>query len=882
MKILKGLVLLMLFTVSSVKADDKFTWMSASPSGLKSVFGCLEVPQFSGFKGGKASLNMVNSGKWQASTNNVEKGKLIKFNWSTIGITPKPRRYLVLYRIDPRFNSPQIFIKTYNYTTNKFEVPGFVGFNTAPNGNIPADKDLAALAFTKMPDYIKYFNFANGNLKIPVNIGDVVNISLVNKSNFFTNNTKDNILIKELDTNQLAASALYTESNLGNYDNRIIYSSAAPICDLIDPERKSFCTGSAKATKYKTTDNMALVGKPMAIGAVQNLMGSLKSCPSNSDINTSPTCYYDQGRGMEIKIGGTTIKARDANFVNSSNTQNSFIYYKATSGGNLDFVTDWTPSGMFSSSILMSNWVSKFPDFTNFTTNINTTDWSASFLYFGRYAMIVEIGNGDSPVSIVDQSNIKVEYIIAPSGTLPDASTSGTQVDQDFSVDAYQDGYLWLRVIDTTNNIQGAISVDYANYTGTTWFSDIVYNKAIKPITDQFRELTETFYRKLIGNSAVQNIAKASLTLYVVIFGLMFVMGALKLTAQEVVTRIFKITIVAFLLQPESWDFFNKYLFSAFLDGIDYFFRNVVGASSSQANAFGFIDPIFDKYTNGRIWGLLFIQLLQIHTGLTFIAIMTIYGLILYFRAILEVIIAYIIAFIGLSVMISLAPFFIILMLFEKTKSLYDNWLSTLFSYVMQPTILLIFFLLIDQILSEQLLKVVVRACWGILIPIKPSFGLGHLGIPLNFSFTLPFLPGIPFFIPDVPAITSANLLTNNTNTFLVLFTTALLFFSYCLMSYGLVNYVSIVVAQLTNVTPARQEGNYQAPSNPTQSIISDITSVAKPIGNAALAPARIFKDKVIDQNYAAKPSSNEKDKEYTGKLFSSRNDVKDDKKDEK
>ena len=42
--------------------------------------------------------------------------------------------------------------------------------------------------------------------------------------------------------------------------------------------------------------------------------------------------------------------------------------------------------------------------------------------------------------------------------------------------------------------------------------------------------------------------------------------------------------------------------------------------------------------------------------------------------------------------MISLAPFFIILMLFEKTKSLFDNWISTLLSYVVQPTILLIFF----------------------------------------------------------------------------------------------------------------------------------------------------------------------------------------------
>lgn len=92
-------------------------------------------------------------------------------------------------------------------------------------------------------------------------------------------------------------------------------------------------------------------------------------------------------------------------------------------------------------------------------------------------------------------------------------------------------------------------------------------------------------------------------------------------------------------------------------------------------------------------------------------------------------------------------------------------------------------------------------------------------------------------------------------------------------MSYGLVSFVTIVVGMLTQVTPARIEGNYQAPSNPTESIMKDIGSVAAPIKKAALAPARIFKDKVIDQNYEArKPQGGG---EHTGKFFQNRNDVK-------
>ena len=883
MKILKSLILLLLFLAYPARGDDAFAWMSTSISGLKSLFGCLEVPKFTSFQEGKIGISLSTAGTWQSTGNNVEKGKLLKINWSTVGITPKPKKYLVLYRIDPRFSILQVFIKTYNYANSQFEAQGFPT-TVNKDGNIPPDKNLDALSFTKMSDYVNYFNYANGNSRIPVNVGDVVNISLVSKDNFFSPstptipNTLNNILTKELDSSIFAASALYTESNLGNFENRIIYSSAEQVCNIIDSSRKTVCSGTGSSTKYKNPTNMQLVGKPMSADLLQNFISSISSCPANSNLNTNPACYYDQGRGMIIKVGGQVIKDRDESFVN--NGSNSFIYYQATSGGTIDFSSNWQTTDMFDYSFLMSDWNRTFSDYSSFANFINDKDWSANFLYFGRYTMIIEIGNGANSVSLSDQQNIHLEYLITSDGTLPSSSTSGTQVDYDFSGDAPQDGYLWLRVVAPNNNIQGVVSVNFANYTGTTWFSDIVYKGAIKPITDEFRGFSENFYFKLIKNSAVQNIAKASLTLYVTIFGLMFVMGALKLTAVEVVTRIFKITVVAFMLRPESWDFFNKNFFNAFIDGIDFFATSVVGATSSKSNIFGFIDPIFDKYTNGRIWGLLFIQLLQIQNGLAFIAIITIYSLITYFRAILEVIIGYVLAFIGLTVMISLAPFFIILMLFEKTKPLFENWISMLLSYVVQPTILLIFFLLIDQVLSEQLLKVVVRACWDILIPIKVGLDLSHLGIPLNFSFTLPFLPGIPFFVPDVQDISSSNILTNNTSTFLVLFTTALLFYSYCLMSYGLVSFVTIVVGMLTNVTPARIEGNYNPPANSTDSVMKDLGAVAAPIKKAALAPARIFKDKVIDQNYTAR-KSNEKG-EYTGKFFANRNDHKDEPKTEK
>jgi type IV secretion system protein VirB6 len=208
--------------------------------------------------------------------------------------------------------------------------------------------------------------------------------------------------------------------------------------------------------------------------------------------------------------------------------------------------------------------------------------------------------------------------------------------------------------------------------------------------------------------------------------------------------------------------------------------------------------------------------------------------------------------------MISLAPFFITFILFEQTKGMFDAWLSTLFNYMIQPTLLLIFFLLIEQMVSGQILKAVATACWGTLIPIEIGLNLNHIGIPINFSFPLPFLPGIPFFIPQIDPINTVEDLFKHNSSFMVLATSSLLFYSYCLMSYGLIEYMSTVISMLTNVMPARQEGQRtDMAKNPIDSVKNDLGKAVAPIKGAASSAGEVFKRKVIDQDYRAKDPEN-------------------------
>lgn len=849
MKLIRSLVIIFLLGVHvNVYAadDDRFGWMNSTLDSITTFLaGCIEVPQFASITKNTHSLNLNNSGGWVSTGTYVEEDKLLQIEWSTKGVQPRPAKYKVLYRIDPRFEKPQIFIQNYDYSQDKY----ISDFHQFKNGQLLKYQNIPEMTFqARIQDFSDYFNF-NGRSKISVKKDDVINITIDNSGSYFGSKSEMN---SELGTGD-ELLRIYTQSALP--DNRVIYSNALQWCaDGITPGRPEYAencltfaglywdTGTSWKTFEGRVDNNAFnVNK-----------SALNSCLDGANgQDNNPLCYYDQGRGMKVTVGGTTIKPIAEKFVRSPFTGKEFFYYKSDVDGDLDFITDWSINGMYNNyNQLMESWKSisvfSYQFFTALLTGLKP-NLSMNFVHFGRYLLDIEIGSSNVALSMKELDKIEVEYKIMSSGT-PNSSTSGTSVDRNFRGNASDSGYLWLRVLRPNENMIGSVQVKTANYTGSTWFSDVVYGDIVKPLREKFNELSEVIYNKFVSNATLQNIARSMLVIYIIIYGLMFLAGATQITVTDIVIRVLKIGVIVALFSETSWTFFSKNLFNVFVEGTDYLMTAVVGVTSQTGNIFGFVDPIFDKYTNSTIWGLLFIQLLQIHTGLTFFAIMTIYSILIYFRAVLEVIVSYCLAFLGLAVMISLAPFFIILILFERTKSMFDNWISTMFSYMMQPTILLIFFLLIDQIMSDQIAQTVVRSCWDILIPIKIGLDLNHMSIPISFSFTLPFLPGIPFYVPQVAVIDTIEDFFLKPGTFTMIATSSLLFFALCKLAQGLVDYVTLIVQYLTNVLAARQDGKLQKGLSPIKDITSDMGKLASPVTGAAKTIGKFGKEKFIDQ----------------------------------
>ena len=868
-KVLLIIISVMHALIVKAYGDDRvFDWMNADIMSFTPSPRCIEVPTFSSVNQSRKNLNVENPGVWVPAGVHVDQGKMLSMSWNAKGVSPRPQKYRVLYRVDPRFSQPQIFIQKYDYVQQKY----ITDFNNYRSQILPFYQRNYVFSSTRFDDFNDYFNFV-GRQKIPVQKNDVVNITLDANGNFFDSNGDMQGGLGN-DGNPIS---IFTDSSSAVLRNKVMYASSSRWCsDIITTTATDYASRCLLIPgKYLNLGDQIpqLVGK-VSDSYFTSKINSIPSCPDNADGADNPICFYDKGRGFKIDIGGFTIKDYKQKFVYSPFSGKYFLYHYSDSAGDLNFTTPWPITGMYGNGFLqqMIQWktFATSIDIINFINlilylNANTLTTPVNFFHFGGYAMEIEIGQANAVISQDDLKNLRVEYYIAESGS-PNINTIGSDVAQDFKGNAYTSGWLWLRV-SGVSNLSGYINVNIANYTGSTWFSSVVYGELVSPLRDKYNELSRIIYEKLVSNPTLQAIAKSCLVIYIIIYGLVFLAGAVQITVTDIVIRVLKVGLIVALFSKTSWSFFNDNLFKVFVSGSDYLLTTVVGVTSTVGNVFGFIDPIFDRYGNGDVWALLAIQLLQIHNGLAFFACLAIYSMLIYLRAVLEVIITYCLAFLGLAVMISLAPFFIILILFEQTKSLFDNWLSTLFSYMLQPTVLLVFFLLIDQLMGEYITGVVVKACWGVLIPLKISIDLHNIGIPISFSFSLPFLSGIPFYIPVVSDIGSIGDFFNAKGTFIRVATSGFIFFIYCKLSAGLIDYVTLVTNSLTGVTPARQEGELQdvKSANPVHGIMGDIKKVTSPVTSVPRKVASFAKEKFIDQKITHREKGKVDDPDYSG-----------------
>ena len=238
--------------------------------------------------------------------------------------------------------------------------------------------------------------------------------------------------------------------------------------------------------------------------------------------------------------------------------------------------------------------------------------------------------------------------------------------------------------------------------------------------------ITKT-YNNIINNGLVQFV-QALLVLYIAFSGLAFMLGLIQKTQMELIIRVIKIGVVLTVISPGSWNFFGVQLFNLFVKGVDQiagFFSGMIGGD----DAFAFLDPTVGALLTSEFWKRLASIMWSGPVGF-FSFILLLWGIGIFFTAIIESIIAYLMSMIALSLLLSLAPLFIICILFKITKTLFDAWIKMFLSVSLMPIILFSTLAFLHQIMMSAFYTINnFSACKGCIMDF--SFKIGETAFKL-------------------------------------------------------------------------------------------------------------------------------------------------------
>ena len=286
-----------------------------------------------------------------------------------------------------------------------------------------------------------------------------------------------------------------------------------------------------------------------------------------------------------------------------------------------------------------------------------------------------------------------------------------------------------IQQVDYSIDEAGCGAATYTDYNGNAvpaWKEGITkraYHLLVGGVDDGFGNIITPFL----------DAVRAVLVLYVLLYGGMFMLGMVSDDQADFLKRILKVSLVAVLLSAGSWDFFNNYLFIVFTDGVDDLIfmlsGDFTGSSTTLVNRLGQIDTtrttppdhfnifrfaditldmLFNQSTWIKIAGLLFASPI----GWIYI-IMIIVGMFMFIVAVFKAIVLYLLAMIAIALLLIVAPIFIIFILFERTRPLFDGWIKNLINYMLQPVLVITALAIFNVFVFSAIYALLYyRVCW--------------------------------------------------------------------------------------------------------------------------------------------------------------------------
>ncbi len=285
--------------------------------------------------------------------------------------------------------------------------------------------------------------------------------------------------------------------------------------------------------------------------------------------------------------------------------------------------------------------------------------------------------------------------------------------------------------IDVSNVEKGDITDKYGKYYENNKYTVTLFvkRKINDFISSNVNGVFKLIKEEVIGDSVKDSYkgyargllqgVRALLTLYVIFTVVGYMLGTIQLSKFDFIVRMFKIAFIAFAFSDRSWELFGTTLSRLFIDGSTYLVDSFSGYIGEGEGKFAFLDLTAGELFTAETW-LKFLSLM-LSGPFGFIAFLTIlYATFMFLKCIISATLKYVISTVLVAFLLSLTPLFIVFILFQQTKPLFDNWIKTLAHVAVQPVILFSSLSLLNQLMYSVLYNLTnFSACYQCLISVN-------------------------------------------------------------------------------------------------------------------------------------------------------------------
>ncbi|WP_265021197.1 TrbL/VirB6 family protein [Wolbachia endosymbiont (group A) of Icerya purchasi] len=222
-------------------------------------------------------------------------------------------------------------------------------------------------------------------------------------------------------------------------------------------------------------------------------------------------------------------------------------------------------------------------------------------------------------------------------------------------------------------------------------------SNAIHSDTSPVKSLYESFIKSRRTNT-IRSTIISLLVLYITLYTLYYFFGLTHISIYEFLIICVKIGIIVQLLQDNSWNFFYNNAFSMLINTPKQLIE-IANFRGTTSNVFEFLDLPLNRFLSSHSVLLIVSLIFSGPLGIVSFCLV-IWGLITVSLSIFNALFSFITSIAIVALLLSLAPIFIICLLFTYTRQMFHNWVKNLARFAIHPVVLLIFISLISQVMD--------------------------------------------------------------------------------------------------------------------------------------------------------------------------------------